>query len=587
MKWNNLKVSKKIILSFAVPLALMTIIAAWTFLISKGISEKARIIKEEDTPFLILAEVMSKEVIGINQHLSMISATRGLNGLDKGLKAAEKNYLTLLDSMERFKDKYRRENNVGGIRRIDELKSRTDEFYKMGKRMAGAYIKDGAGAGNKLMADFNRAADNLEKILNPFVNDMRGDMEKQLGSIVLSVNKLKTVILVITLFSLLFVMVSGLFLIRSINKPLKETVGMANELAEGELDMELSDVQRKDEFGQLDNAMHQLVVNLRSIVKRIAAASYTVASNSEEVSASVSQIASGIEDQVLQIEQSATASTEISQTIVDVARNASDASSAAKVSVEVANEGQTVVEKAISGLLDISQTVETSAGQIEKLGESNKQIGDIINVINDIADQTNLLALNAAIEAARAGEQGRGFAVVADEVRKLAERTARATEEISEMIGKIQKETDISVQGMEEGKVKAEEGVKLAENAREVLKKIVHASQQSLDMVQSIATATEEQSAAIEQVSTNMENISNVSRISKEGVSQIDLATNDFTKLSGELTTLIAWFKLDDNQTHPTTATAAKTADAPQTTGYEDHEESLTPTPGNGGGYHS
>ncbi len=587
MKWNNLKVSKKIILSFAVPLALMTIIAAWTFLISKGISEKARIIKEEDTPFLILAEVMSKEVIEINQHLSMISASRGLDGLDKGFKDAEKNYLTLLDSMERFKDKYRGESNAGGIRRIDELRGRTDEFYKMGKRMAGSYIKDGTQAGNKLMADFNRTTDNLEKILNPFVNDMRGDMEKQLGSIVLSVNKLKTVILVITLFSLLFVMVSGLFLIRSINKPLKETVEMANELAEGELGMELSDVQRKDEFGQLHKAMHQLVGNLRSIVKRIAAASYTVASNSEEVSASVSQIASGIEDQVLQIEQSATASTEISQTIVDVARNASDASSAAKVSVEVANEGQTVVEKAISGLLDISRAVETSAGQIEQLGESNKQIGDIINVINDIADQTNLLALNAAIEAARAGEQGRGFAVVADEVRKLAERTARATEEISGMIGKVQKETDISVKGMEEGKVKAEEGVKLAENAREVLEKIVHASQQSLDMVQSIATATEEQSAAIEQVSTNMENISNVSRISKEGVSQIDQATNDFTKLSGELTTLIAWFKLDDNQTRPTTATAAKPAGAPQTTGYEDHEESLTPTPKNGDGYHS
>lgn len=587
MQWNNLKVSKKIILTFAVPLALMTIIAALTFLISKGISEKARIVKEKDTSLLILAEVMSKEVIGINQHLSEISASRGRNGLDKGFKEAEKNYLTFLDSMERFKDKYRKENDTDGIRRIEELRSRTDEFYKMGKKMAGSYIKDGTQAGNKLMADFNRSTEQLEKVLTPFVNDMRGDMQKQLGSIVLSVDKLTTVILLITLFSLLFVVVSGLFLIRSINKPLNETVGMANELAEGELGMELSDVQRKDEFGQLHKAMHQLVGNLRSIVKRIDATSYAVSSNSEEVSASVSQIASGIEAQVMQIEQSATASTEISQTILDVARNASDASSAAKDSVEVANEGQTVVEKAISGLLDISRAVETSAGQIEKLGESNKQIGDIINVINDIADQTNLLALNAAIEAARAGEQGRGFAVVADEVRKLAERTARATEEISGMIRKIQTETDISVQGMEEGKVKAEEGVKLAENAREVLKKIVHASQQSLDMVQSIATATEEQSAAIEQVSTNMENISNVSRTSKEGVSQIDMATNDFAKLSGELTTLIAWFKLDDNQTHSTTPTVAKKVGASKTTGYEDHEEFLTPSPGNGDGYHS
>ena len=547
MKWNNLKVGKKIILSFAVPLALMTIIAAWTFLISKGISEKAKVIKEEDTPFLILAEVMSKEVIGINQHLSMISATRGLNGLDKGFKEAEKNYLTLLDSMERFKDKYRRENNAAGIRRIDGLRSRTDEFYKMGRRMAGSYIKDGAGAGNKLMADFNRSAGDLEKILNPFVNDMLGDMEKQLGRIVLSVNKLKTVILVITLFSLLFVMVSGLFLIRSINKPLNETVGMANKLAEGELGMELSDVQRKDEFGQLHKAMHQLVGNLRSIVKRIAAASYTVASNSEEVSASVSQIASGIEDQVLQIEQSATASTEISQTIVDVARNASDASSAAKVSVEVANEGQTVVEKAISGLLDISRAVETSAGQIEQLGESNKQIGDIINVINDIADQTNLLALNAAIEAARAGEQGRGFAVVADEVRKLAEKTARATEDIAEKIKAVQAETKDSVSVMEMGKSLAEETVSTAREAEDALRKIVESSDRVMDMVRRIATATEEQSSASEQVSQSMEHISGVIsdivRLSEE----VRGSASELSSLSQAVRKQIRCFKTDGN----------------------------------------
>ena len=171
-------------------------------------------------------------------------------------------------------------------------------------------------------------------------------------------------------------------------------------------------------------------------------------------------------------------------------------------------------------------------------------IGEIVNVINDIADQTNLLALNAAIEAARAGEQGRGFAVVADEVRKLAERTSHATKEISEMINKIQSDTESSVNTMEEGVLRVQEGVELAEASKESLLSIVKASEQCVDMVNMIASSTEQQSTAIEEISANMESISTASNDIKHGMGQIEDSTNSLSDLSQKLKSNVDIFKV-------------------------------------------
>ena len=307
-------------------------------------------------------------------------------------------------------------------------------------------------------------------------------------------------------------------------------------------------VSSRDEIGEMAKGFNGMMGNLREMVKKIADLTNTLATSSEEVSQTTAQINTGIVEQTQQVDQSATATTEMSQTIMDVAKNASDASAASKEATEIAVEGKKVVDDTVAGMLGIARTVEETAGTIEALGESSKQIGEIINVIKDIADQTNLLALNAAIEAARAGEQGRGFAVVADEVRKLAERTSKATGQISEMIGKIQTDTEVSVQSMAAGKSRAEEGVKMVERARASLDRIVTASEKCLDMVRLIATATEQQSTAIEEVSTTMENIANVSKSSQAAISQINVATNDLSRLAGDLKGTIEWFHIDERR---------------------------------------
>jgi methyl-accepting chemotaxis protein len=226
-------------------------------------------------------------------------------------------------------------------------------------------------------------------------------------------------------------------------------------------------------------------------------------------------------------------------------KNTGEATEVSRSASEYANTGGQIVRETIGRMQEISNVVRDSAESIAKLAKSADQIGEIISVIDDIADQTNLLALNAAIEAARAGEQGRGFAVVADEVRKLAERTGKATGEITQMIKGIQEGTDVAVHSMEAGVQEVDKGRELADKAGDHLKEIVNISSQTLAMIEQIAKASEEQSNAAEQVSKNIESISSVSRETAQGAEQSSKAADDLTKQAESLNNMVKNFVID------------------------------------------
>ncbi len=343
----------------------------------------------------------------------------------------------------------------------------------------------------------------------------------------------------------LIVAAGGIFIVltrRLIGKPMDEVVTIMQAAGEGDFTGRLN-LKSTDEMGTLATWFNTLLDNLTSMLDDVRSASQSVASASGEIAASAEEMAAGLQEQEQQTQQVAAAVEELSQSVGEVAAKSSEATTASENSQHLAEEGGNVVRQTVDEMQGIATEVNASAQTVNSLGEQSQKIGEIIAVINDIADQTNLLALNAAIEAARAGEHGRGFAVVADEVRKLAERTTQATEEVSDSIRGIQGETSSAVQQIESSSDRVGRGVDLAGRAGSSLETIVDGSKSVQRMVQDIAAAANQQATASDEIARAIENISGVTRQSSEGAGQASEAAADLAHQSEQLMALVGKFK--------------------------------------------
>lgn len=337
--------------------------------------------------------------------------------------------------------------------------------------------------------------------------------------------------------------VLGSVITRSITKPVSALAENARRMSEGDLQVTiLSD--STDEIGQLSDSFRTMAENLKTTIHQVSDTAATVASASSQLSSTAEQLATGTEEMACQASTVATASEEMSATSSSIAQNCHQAADSSSQASQAATIGSGVVSTSISIMEQISKRVQSTAETVRTLGERSNQIGAIVATIEDIADQTNLLALNAAIEAARAGEQGRGFAVVADEVRALAERTTRATHEISTMIKNIQSETQVAVTAMEQGVQEVERGSIEAGRSGEALQEILMQINEVTMQVNQIATAAEEQTATTNEITNNIMQISQVVQDTSRGVHESATAANDLSRMAEQLQTLVHKFKL-------------------------------------------
>jgi methyl-accepting chemotaxis protein len=542
---KNVRLAYKLIAGFTVLLLMMAGIAAMTFLTARAVKGRAQLAKEESAVFAGIARRMKFDAVQVQQFLTDISATRGLDGLDDGFKKADEARKSFLAGLAQFREMYRRENENAKLKKLDDLERKLHSYHQQGTVMAKAYIDGGPGAGNKIMAAFDKAAEELAGELDPFVEEQVAELNAAMESIVVAADNLSNRALVVTLLAMALGILGGCLVTRSITRPVNVAVATMKDIAEGEGDLTARlDASGRDEIGQLASAFNQFVGKIQDVIRQAVTAAEQVTAASQQLSAASEQLSSGAQEQASSLEETAASLEEITGTVKQNADNAKQANQLAVGSRDTAEKGGEVVTNAVSAM-----------GEINK---SSKKIADIITTIDEIAFQTNLLALNAAVEAARAGEQGRGFAVVAAEVRSLAQRSATAAKEIKGLI-------QDSVQ-------KVQDGSELVNKSGQTLQEIVSSVKKVTDIIGEISAASQEQSGGIDQVNKA---VSQMDQVVQSNAAQTEELSSTAQSLSGQaqqLQALVGRFKLGQ-VTHATPVISRPAASVTHSTGGQANHE--------------
>ena len=353
----------------------------------------------------------------------------------------------------------------------------------------------------------------------------------------------KQMLALATVLALAFGLIAAWAITRQIIIPLNQTLKVAERVASGDLSHNL-DSARQDELGQLQRAMQSMTVGLRELIGGISDGVTQIASAAEQLSAVTEQTSAGVNSQKVETDQVATAMNEMAATVQEVARNAEEASEAAVAADQQAREGDKVVGEAIAQIERLASEVGNSTVAMGDLKRESDKIGSVLDVIKSVAQQTNLLALNAAIEAARAGEAGRGFAVVADEVRSLALRTQKSTEEIEELIVGLQSGTQQVATIMDNSRDLTDSSVELTRRAGSALASITRTVSTIQAMNSQIATAAEQQSAVAEEINRSVLNVRDVSEQTSSASEETAASSAELARLGIYLQTLVGRFRI-------------------------------------------
>ncbi|MDR3764825.1 MAG: methyl-accepting chemotaxis protein [Acidobacteriota bacterium] len=356
-------------------------------------------------------------------------------------------------------------------------------------------------------------------------------------------NRAKTLVGLAILLTLAVAVLATMMLTSLIATPLRKASEVLKRVSQRDL-TQMLDYQSADEVGEMAVSLNTTLQTFHSVLERIQESAQTLADSTQSIGSITQKSSDSARQQADETNNVATAMHEMSATVVEVGSNSRQAADAAEHASETARAGGAIVGETLATMRSIASSNAAISGRITELGKSSEKIGTIAGVIDDIADQTNLLALNAAIEAARAGEQGRGFAVVADEVRKLAERTASATKEIAEMIECIQNEAREAVNVMQAGTREVELGVQKTEGSRQALDQIIEMATSVGEMVTQIASAATEQSTTAETINANVANIASMTQQASQNAGETAKSCNGLSALAGDLLQVVDTFQL-------------------------------------------
>ncbi len=424
-----------------------------------------------------------------------------------------------------------------------EVQQQINSYYSLQQKMVTLALAGQAAAAEAMLTEVNAITNQMTKTLLALMDFNKTAAGQAKSAAIAQYDQ--TIWLVSLLMGLasILAVITAVLLSRSIQQPLTQTVVAAEQIAAGDLTQHIA-VNGRDEISRLSQAIVQMQQNLRTAITQIGASSGQLASAAEELNSVTEDSSRGLQLQNDEIQQAATAITEMSAAVDEVATTALQTSEASAESARLAADGKARVAETSRVLDDMNLDMTTSSRMITQLASQVDSIGQVLDVIRAVADQTNLLALNAAIEAARAGEAGRGFAVVADEVRGLAHRTQISTGEIEGMIKQIQQSASASVQAIQQTGQKADQAQQVATKAAEALELITNRIIAISDSNHIIASAAEQQSKVAREIDKNINNISDLATQTAAGAEQTTASAEELTRLATDLNTLVTRFKI-------------------------------------------
>ncbi|HEH9428321.1 methyl-accepting chemotaxis protein [Aeromonas sobria] len=545
--FKNMSIGQKLSAGFAI-LAVLVLGLAWF-----SISQLAKLYGDTET---ITGNLLPSTRYASQMHVAILDARRSelaqvIGGLNKDDQEVSDRTLTFNKAKQEFEQAAQKYGalpfTTGEEKQVyEQVVAAGAKYFSVHDQLLSAFAAGDLERVRSLRKNETRVA--LEEVgaksyrLREINNEIAAQMTKDVEALYSSA---RTMSIIVSLVTLGFVVVIAWLLTGQIRNPVMVLLEQTRRVSSGDLTSRI-DMQQfnNDELGTLAKGFGEMQTNLRTLVSEVSGSVVQLSSAAEEISSVARQSANNMNAQQHELNQLATAMNEMQATVQEVSRNTSDAASAATSASETAEIGAKTVNDSIQRIERVAGAIESTAVVIRQLGDDSRNIGMVLEVIRGIAEQTNLLALNAAIEAARAGEQGRGFAVVADEVRTLAKRTQDSTSQINTIIAELQQRAEQAGSTMQQSQELMNTTVSTAREAGASISQISGSVSSISHMNIQIATATEEQGAVSEELNRNVVNISHASEEVASGATQMAQACNELNHLATQLQEMVRRFRV-------------------------------------------